>query len=173
MISFWSDTPDHLKAIPDVIEHYARQLIFVDAAGEAENILRLYLNQNWQQSTIVLYAELDVMVDSKQLEIVESWLNKHPQNAHLLLAIGKMCIHCSLWGKARSCLEASIAINPMPQNYLKLARLLEEHMEEPAAAQEYYRQGLYLLAGDYCEEVLNKEVHDIESETPQLKIVKN
>ena len=173
LISYWSDTPDHLKAIPDVIEHYARQLIFVDAAGEAENILRLYLNQNWQQSTIVLYAELDVMVDSKQLEIVESWLNKHPQNAHLLLAIGKMCIHCSLWGKARSCLEASIAINPMPQNYLKLARLLEEHMEEPAAAQEYYRQGLYLLAGDYCEEVLNKEIHNIEPETPQLKIVKN
>jgi HemY protein len=172
LISFWSDTPEHLKTIPDVTELYARQLIFVDAAGEAENILRLYLNQNWQESTIILYAELDVMVDSKQLEIVESWLNTHQQNAYLLLALGKMCIHRSLWGKARSYLEASITINPMPQNHLKLARLLEEHMEEAAAAQEYYRQGLHLLAGDYGEEVLNKEVHDFEHETPQLKIVK-
>ncbi len=60
----------------------------------------------------------------------------------------------------------------MPQNYLKLARLLEEHMAEPAAAQEYYRQGLHLLAGDYGEEALNKAVHDFERETPQLKIVK-
>jgi len=172
LISFWSDTHEHLKTIPDVIEHYARQLIFVDAAGEAENILRLYLNKNWQESTIILYADLDVMVDSKQLEIVESWLNTHQQNSHLLLALGKMCIHLSLWGKARSYLEASIAINPMPQNYLKLARLLEEHMEETPAAQEYYRQGLHLLSGDYGEEVLNKKVHGFERETPQLKIVK-
>jgi len=45
-------------------------------------------------------------------------------------------------------------------------------MAEPAAAQEYYRQGLHLLAGDYGEDVLNKAVHDFERETPQLKIVK-
>ena len=172
LLSFWTDTPDHLKVIPDVIEHYARQLIFVDAAGEAENILRLYLNKNWQESTIILYAELDVMVDTKQLEMVENWLNYHQQNAYLLLALGKICTSRSLWGKAKSYLEASIVINPLPQNYLKLARLLEEHMAEPAAAQEYYRQGLHLLAGDYGEEVLNKEVHDFERETPQLKIVR-
>ncbi len=172
LILFWTDTAEHLKIIPDVIEHYARQLISVDAAGEAENILRLYLNKNWQESTIILYAELDVMVDTKQLEMVESWLNHHQQNAHLLLALGKMCTSRSLWGKAESYLEASITIHPMPQNYLKLARLLEKHMAEPAAAQEYYRLGLHLLAGDYCEEVLNTEVHDFEHETPQLKIVK-
>ena len=57
----------------------------------------------------------------------------------------------------------------MPENYLRLARLLEEHMDEPAAAQEYYRQGLHLLAGDYGEDVLRK---DFERETPQLKVVK-
>ena len=172
LISFWTDTPQHLKTIPDVIEHYAKQLIFVDATGEAENILRLYLSTNWHESTIVLYSELDVMVDNKQLEMVESWLSHHQQNAHLLLALGKMCASRSLWGKARNYLEASIAINPMPQNYLKLARLLEEHMAEPAAAEEYYRQGLHLLAGDYGEEVLNKDALDFEHETPQLKIVK-
>lgn len=172
LINFWNDTPQHLKALPDVIEHYAKLLVCVDAAGEAEQVLRLYLNNNWQESSIILYSELDVMVDNKQLEMAEGWLKEHQHNAWLLLALGKMCISRSLWGKARSYLEASIAINPMPENYLKLARLLEEHMEESAAAQEYYRQGLHLLAGDYGEEVLNKEAHDFERETPQLQIVK-
>ena len=158
--------------MPEVVEHYAKQLIRINAAGEAENVLRLYLNKNWQESSVNLYSELDVMVDNKSLEMAESWLKDHQQNAHLLLALGKMCATHSLWGKAKNYLEASIAINPMPENYLKLARLLEEHMNEPAAAQEYYRQGLHLLAGDYGEDALEKNAHDFERETPQLKIVK-
>jgi len=172
LIKLWNDTPHHLKALPDVVEHYARQLVIANATDEAENILRTYLNKNWQESTIVLYSELDVMVDNKQLDMVESWLSDHQHNAYLLLALGKICTSLSLWGKAKNYLEASIAINPMPENYLKLARLLEEHMIEPAAAQEYYRQGLHLLAGDYGEEVLNRDGHNFERETPQLKIVK-
>ena len=158
--------------MPDVIEHYAKQLIKVDAAGEAEHVLRQYLNNNWQESTIALYSELDVMVDSKHLEMAEDLLKNHQHNAYLLLALGKMCITHSLWGKARNYLEASIAIKPMPDNYFRLARLLEEDMNDPAASQEYYRQGLHLLAGHYGEEILKKDTYDVEAETPQLKIVK-
>ena len=169
LIDFWNETSSHLKNIPQVTEKYARLLISVKAAGEAETILRHYLDKNWHESTIILYSELDVMVDNSQLEAAEAWLEDHQQNAWLLLALGKMCISRSLWGKARNYLEASISIRPMPENYLKLARLLEEHMDEPAAAQEYYRQGLHLLAGDYGEDVLSK---DFERETPQLMVVK-
>jgi HemY protein len=169
LIDFWNETSSHLKNIPQVTEKYARLLISVKAAGEAETILRHYLDKNWHESTIILYSELDVMVDNSQLEAAEAWLEDHQQNAWLLLALGKMCISRSLWGKARNYLEASISIRPMPENYLRLARLLEEHMDEPAAAQEYYRQGLHLLAGDYGEDVLRK---DFERETPQLMVVK-
>jgi HemY protein len=172
LINYWNNVPHHLKALPNVIEHYAKQLISIGAAGEAEKELRQYLNKNWHESSIVLYSELDVMVDKKQLEMAEGWLKEHQHNAYLLLSLGKMCISHSLWGKARSYLEASIAINPMPENYLKLARLLEEHMNDQAAAQEYYRQGLHLLAGDYGDETRGRKTHDFERETPQLKIVK-
>lgn len=172
LLDYWQKTPSHLNVLPEIVEHYARQLIRVDAAGEAEQVLRNYLNKNWHESTIVLYSELDIMVDNKQLDMVEGWLEQHQQNAYLLLALGKMCISRSLWGKARNYLEASIAIDPMPENYLKLARLLEENMNETAAAQEYYRQGLHLLAGDYGDEILDRNLRDFERETPQLKIVK-
>ncbi len=172
LLDFWKNTSHHLQVLPEVVEHYAKQLIHTHAAGEAEKVLRLYLNDHWQESTVVLYSELDVMVDNNSLEMAESWLKDHQYNAYLLLALGKMCASHSLWGKAKNYLEASISINPMPENYLKLARLLEEHMSEPVAAQEYYRQGLHLLAGDYGEGVLEKHAHDFERETPQLQIVK-
>lgn len=172
LLAFWKNTSHHLQVLPEVVEHYAKQLIHIDAAGEAEKVLRHFLNDHWQESTVILYSELNVVVDNSSLEMAENWLKDHQYNAHLLLALGKMCASHSLWGKAKNYLEASISIKPMPENYLNLARLLEEHMSEPAAAQEYYRQGLHLLAGDYDEDILEKNAHDFESETPQLKIVK-
>lgn len=169
LIQFWKETPQNLKQLPDVTEHYTKQLVYIDAIAEAENELRLYLNKHWHESSILLYSELNAAIDNKQLEMVEGWLKDHQQNACLLLALGKMCMSLSLWGKARSYLEASISIEPMPEIYLILARLLEENMNDPEAAQEYYRQGLHLLAGHYGEEILD---HSFNAETPQLKIVK-
>lgn len=173
LIQFWKEVAHHLKALPDVIEHYARQLNYLDAAGESEKVIRMYLNKNWQESTIVLYSELEFNVDNKHLEMAENWLKDHQHNAYLLLALGKMCITRALWGKARNYLEASIAINPMPENYLKLARLLEEHINDIAAAEEYYRQGLHLLAGQCGEKAIIKQPQDSVQEAPQLKIVKS
>jgi HemY protein len=172
LLDYWSRLPGHLTSLPQMIEYYAGKLVAVNAAGEAEKVLREYLNRNWTESTIHLYSELDVMVNNRQLEMAERWLDDHQHDAYLLYALGKMCVALSLWGKARNYLEASLAIKPMPENYLALARLLEEHMNDAAAAQEYYRQGLHLLAGDYGTDVLDKHGRDFERETPQLKIVK-
>lgn len=172
LVDFWKDTSPHLKIIPEVIEHYVKQLLQTGDSSEAEDVLRHYINKNWQASSIILYSELDVVVDNKQLEMAESWLQDHPHDAYLLLALGNMCISRSLWGKARSYLEASLSTDPMPKTYLKLARLLEEEMNEPEAAQEYYRQGLLLLIDD-CHKDLLEKIEVPEEEEPQLKIVKS
>jgi HemY protein len=173
LTSLWNETPHHLKALPDMVEHYARMLIKIGASGKAEEVLRQYLNSAWHESTIILYSELDVLVDNKQLDVAEAWLKEHQHNAYLLLGLGKMCVGRSLWGKARSYFEASIAIKPMPESYLQLAMLLEEHMSEPELAQENYRQGLHLLVGDYGKEALEKTGKDFHRESPQphLKVV--
>ncbi|VAW54642.1 hypothetical protein MNBD_GAMMA06-516 [hydrothermal vent metagenome] len=179
---FWKNTAHHLKILPIVIEHYIKQLVLVDALNEAEETLRLYLNKNWEESSIILYAELEAGADAdskqlgkqlgKQLETAENWLKDHQHNAWLLLALGKICASLSLWGKAKNYLEASIAINPIPENYLILAQLLEEHMSDSAAAQEYYRQGLHLLAGEHNTEMLKRSTSSLELVVPPLKIVK-
>jgi HemY protein len=163
----WNDVPRHIKADSRLIKHYARLLLKLDAAGEAEQFLRQSLSNNWDDSVIELYAELDVMADNKQLETVESWLQANPSNAHLLLVLGNICTSRSLWGKARNYYEASLAVSPMPEAYLQLARLLEEHMHEQAAAQEYYRQGLHLLVGEYNESGAGRDAI-----TPRLAAVK-
>lgn len=169
----WNETAQHLKALPNICEHYAKQLVAINAYEEAENVLRLFLNETWHESTIILYSELNVSIDNKQLEMIEAWLKDHQHNAYLLLALGKRCISNSLWGKARNYLEASVSINPMPENYLILARLLEEHMGIQDASQEYYRQGLHLLVDDYGDSFFEKKNTSNDDESPQLKIIRN
>jgi HemY protein len=131
LTTVWGDVPHHLKALPDAVEQYARLLIKIGAAGKAEDVLRQYLNTAWQESSIILYSQLDVLVNNKQLETAEAWLKDHQHNAYLLLALGKMCAGLSLWGKARNYFEASVSVSPMSETYLQLAVLLEDHMNEP------------------------------------------
>ena len=166
----WDEVPRNIKALPEVVEYYASELVSVEASGEAEQVLRDYLNNNWQESTIVLYSELDILATESQLLNVEAWLEEHQHNAYLLLALGKMCPRMSLWGKARSYLEASLSVQPMPVTFLKLAELLEDHMNEKAHAQDYYRQGLHMLSGDYGEHMLANDF-EREVQTPELKII--
>lgn len=166
LTELWNQMPHHVKTQPDMLEHYARSLVEIGAAGEAEKLLRNALKNNWQDSTIQLYSELDVLINSKQFETVESWLNDHPCDASLLLALGKLAMGLALWGKARSYLEASITCKPMAETYVRLAVLLEEHMDQPAAAQNAYRQGMHLLAGDYGSAALVRAENDFQRALP-------
>jgi HemY protein len=169
----WDEVPRNMKLIAEVIEHYARELVKLHASGEAEQVLRDYLDNHWIDSTVILYSELDVMASEKQIEIAEAWLEHHQHNEHLLFALGKMCISRNLWGKARDYLEASLSVKPMPATYLKLAQLLEDHLDDRRQAQEYYRQGLHMLSGDYGEEALARAENDFQRVImkPELRVI--
>lgn len=177
LIKYWKETPKQLKGLPDVIENYAAKLISINCDGEAEKVLRDHLNNSWNESTVILYSQLNVLSDNKQLDNAQDWLQEHQHNPYLLFALGKMCILRNLWGKARNYLEASVSIKPMPQTYLLLATLLEEHMDELPLAQGYYKQGLLLLSEEcgidskthYPEKAASDNSHEIK--TANLKII--
>ncbi len=169
----WDKIPGNVKCIPDVVEHYANALIQLGAAGEAERVLRNQLSRNWAASTMMLYAELDVMATAKQISTVEGWLQHHPNNEYLLLSLGKIYQSINDWGKARSYLEASLSISPMPITYLRLAQLFEDHMDNRQQGQEYYRQGLHVLTGDFGDAALANAANDFQRvmTQPELRVM--
>jgi len=79
----------------------------------------------------------------------------------------------NLWAPARNYLEASLSAKPMPVTYLKLAQLLEDHLEDRQKAQDYYRQGLHMLSGDYGEAALAKAENDFQRSivVPELRVI--
>jgi len=58
----------------------------------------------------VLYAKCRIGDATRQLETAERWLTAHDQDATLLYALGLLCERESLWGKAQTYLEASLAL---------------------------------------------------------------
>ncbi len=166
LTTLWNHIPDSFRTDAGLVQHYARLLIELNALEQAEQVLRHTLDRHWSEALIVLYSELDMVIDNKQLEQIESWCHQHPHNAHLLLALGKHCLAKKLWGKARAHLEASLAIHPMPETYLKLAQLLDQHMDDAEQAQHYYRRGLESLVVTPQHE---GEQEQAENPTPQLE----
>ena len=81
-----------------------------------------------------------------QIKRAESWLESHANDAGLLLALGRMCLHFELWGKSQNYLEASLSLDPSHSAHFALAHL-NEKIGKPELAKEHYTKGLELILG--------------------------
>jgi len=168
----WHRIPKHLKTNAEIIYLYANYLHSVHKDEEVEALIRNYQSDNWSDELALLYSELNVSNCKKQLETAEVWLHSNARNACLLLVLGKLCLKCEFWGKAKSYLESSIGLQPLAEAYLVLAKLLEEKMDMPEEAQKLYQQGLInSVAGSSG--ALGEDSHKkLESyQRPLLKII--
>ena len=78
---------------------------------------------------------------SGRLAQAERWLPEHPEDAQLLLCLGRLCLRDKLWGKARDYFESSYRAEPGAEVCAELGRLLLG-LGEPKVAAAYYREGL-------------------------------
>jgi HemY protein len=101
------------------------------------------LEAAWDSSLLPLYTECLPQDARKHLERAEGWLQQHRGDPALLLALGQLCVHQALWGKAQSYLEASLAVEPSHTAYVELGALLER-IGQPEGASAAYRNGLEL-----------------------------
>ena len=114
------------------------------AAHEAHGIIEQSLEADWDSALLPLYVECLPRDARRHLERAESWLQAASRAIRsLLLALGQLCMQQELWGKARSYLEASLAIEPSHTAYVQLGKLLER-IGKPEEASRCYRRGLEL-----------------------------
>jgi len=119
----------------------ARALIQHGGSTVAEQLLSASLNAQWDSELVALYGECRSGDLLAQIEQAEKWLSLHKQEAGLLLALGKLCLHQKLWGKAQNYLEASISLTPSHAAYEALGQLAER-MGKSEQASKYYQQAM-------------------------------
>ena len=103
----------------------ARAWMQLGDRGAARAVIESALAENWNPELVLLYGESagdDAIV---RIERAEAWLKARPQEVELLLTLGRLCLRRELWGKARSYLEASLALHPGREAHVALAQLCD------------------------------------------------
>jgi HemY protein len=116
----------------------AQALAAAGACAESAELVEDFLDEHWDSALLETYANCPGGDVLGRIAHCEKWLHEHPNDAELLLALGRLCLQRQLWGKAQSYLEASLAVAPGVAAHLELARLLDR-LEKPDAANRHYR----------------------------------
>jgi HemY protein len=128
----------------------ARHATALGLAQLAREALEKALAAEWVPSLAALYGELPRMEPAPRIaearariERAERWLLDHPEDPQLLGALGRLCAHAELWGKAQNYLEASLSFGESGATHMELARLFDR-LERAADAQRHYRRAAEL-----------------------------
>jgi HemY protein len=110
--TLWSQLPKAQRRVPAIIDAYARRAagfgLTLPAMDEVESALR----REWSPLLIETYGALTGEDIEARLHRAEAWLDAHPNDANLLLTLGRMCVRLKLWGKAHQYLNRSLALAP-------------------------------------------------------------
>ncbi len=121
----------------------ARAYSSMGDCATAHQIIEQSLDSQWNSELAELYAECVADGAIRQIERAETWLKTHPNDASLLLSLGRLCLHCELWGKAQNYLEASLSVEPDYPAHLALAQL-NDKLGRSGLAKDHYDKGLEL-----------------------------
>jgi HemY protein len=137
----WSTIPREVSGRIELQRAYAGALAEAGDGAGAEEVIRQALKVNWDEDLVERYGMLESGDPGQQLSRAEAWLPDHPDDGVVLLALARLCMRNELWGKARSYLEASLAVEPSVEAYELYGRLLEQLGERERAA-DVFRAGL-------------------------------
>ena len=140
----WQQLSSAQRSEPDLLLAYATQLQYLGAQEEAEEVVRKGLKQAYDSRLVQLYGVLRGRDPARQLQAAEALLKQHPQDALLLLCLGRLCLQNSLWGKAREYFEISLEFSRRAETCAELARLLG-HLGELEKSNQLFQEGLSLL----------------------------
>ena len=143
----------YLRALPDaergnrVSLAAAKALAALGAEAEAQQLIESVLDgcpdEAWVPELVSIYGRLAGADLKARIAKAEAWLRRHPEDARILLALGRMCVRKQLWGKAQSYLDASLAVEVTQAAHLELARLCDQ-LERPVQANKHYRASALL-----------------------------
>lgn len=144
LTDFMYNLPKPLYYHPTFNALYCRFLMQLNEHESAEKILRACLRKAFNEELVLLYGLCRYNID-QQLTFAESLIKKAPHSAGLYLSLGRLCMKDQLWGKAKTYLQKSIELRPLPENFSELGKLYEQ-LNEPLNASDCFKRGLELIS---------------------------
>lgn len=157
----WVKVPKKLQKTPSLLKEYCGCLVALNADIDAEKTILSYLQKNWDDNLVAMYGTVTGPDAAQQLLFAENWLKERPNNAMLLLTLGRLSLLNKQWNKARNYLEASLKSRQNAAAFGELGRLLS-HMGDHKSSNECFQQGLAMIS---------ERLPDLPMPTPEPVIV--
>lgn len=144
LLALWHSLAPAERQSPRLADLAAELLIALERQQEARKIVEEALGHNWDARLLRRYPETAQTGDALPLiQKAEAWRKERPEDPDLLFALGRLCLHQQLWGKAQSFLEAALRLADdndalVIRTHRALARLFEQ-LGDTARASEHYR----------------------------------
>lgn len=148
--ALWSQLPKSQRRAPAVVDAYARKAAGFGLALPAMDEVESALRREWSPQLVETYGMLAGDDLDARLRRAEGWLDGHPNDPSLLLALGRMCVRLSLWGKARQYLERSLALVSSASAWEALGDSYSGQ-GDATLAQRCYRNAIAMARGDNAE----------------------
>jgi len=148
----WATVPEHVQSFQGISTIYFATMIEVGAGALIEQDIAQSLVKSWDETLLVLFANIQSKDYQKQLQTAEQWLAIHSSSAVLLRVLGKICIKCKQMEKAEQYLTKSVAIEPTVAAYQMLGDVLIEKDDKDKAS-DSYRKGLELASSEIVNRV--------------------
>ena len=137
----WKAMPKKLRADEALVLDYVEAMA-ADAPAEAEAALRRALKTQWREAWVRRYGTI-MANPAKQLAHAMAWSKHKPEDADLLLTLGRLAVATGDSGKGREYLEAGLAQKKDAETLEELAALCAGEGDS-AAANDYLREALAL-----------------------------
>ena len=136
----WKAVPKALKEDEALVLAYVDVLARHDANAEAEAVLRRGIKGRWRDAWARRYGTVDGEAEG-MLATARGWLKERPDNAALLLTLGRLAKRCGDASGAKGYLQASVDSQPSADALRELGAL-NEAQGDAAAAAGYFRRAL-------------------------------
>jgi HemY protein len=121
--------PRQLQRSAEVVGAFADQALRLGAPELTEEVIRASLKVQWEPTLLIPYGEPGPDDAARRLRQCDKWLQIHPEDHWLHLALGRLCAREELWGKARQHMIRSLELEPTVLGYDTLGQLLERKGE--------------------------------------------
>lgn len=144
----YHDMPKYLRNSEVLVALYLKNLLQHDQETEAGAVLSQFLKQQWSDTLIKTLGMNNGGNPQHMLLLLEGWMKERPNNAVLMLTLGRLSLRNQLWGKARDYFEIALRVSKSSlltaEISAELGRLLE-HLGERERALECYLLAMNLM----------------------------
>lgn len=145
--TLWMALPKAQRRPAPVVLAYARRAADMGRLLAATDELESALRREWSAPLITAYAALPAEDVEARLRRAEGWLDAHPNDPALHVALGRLATRARAWNKARGYLQRALALDAGAPAWEALGDALADE-GHPEPAQRCYRNAFAAARGE-------------------------